>query len=211
MNTLRINRYGFLGGLFIFFALSMASVFSFYIGDMVARTGIGLSFFYLLVLIFRRLCDIGLNLIFSFVIAIIVTIISFVVLSSDGSVKSPTIVTLAYILIILIIILTSIPGTKGPNKNGPDSLVPSTPDPQPIASSQQSDQVTPQPITVSSILIFGPLWILFQRLFLKGTDGPNQYGPDPLAPADVQQPVTVVQAPTVEQQTPPTVPSTPTV
>jgi uncharacterized membrane protein YhaH (DUF805 family) len=30
-------------------------------------------------------------------------------------------------------------------------------------------------------------WILFQCLFLKGTTGPNKYGPDPLAPKDNSQ------------------------
>ena len=29
--------------------------------------------------------------------------------------------------------------------------------------------------------IIGGLWLLIELGFLKGTDGPNQYGPDPLA------------------------------
>lgn len=36
-------------------------------------------------------------------------------------------------------------------------------------------------ILISLIPIIGGIWALVENGFLKGTDGPNQYGPDPLA------------------------------
>lgn len=36
-------------------------------------------------------------------------------------------------------------------------------------------------ILISFIPIIGPIWALVETGFLEGTNGPNQYGPDPLA------------------------------
>jgi uncharacterized membrane protein YhaH (DUF805 family) len=36
-------------------------------------------------------------------------------------------------------------------------------------------------ILIALIPIIGGIWALVENGFLKGTDGPNQYGPDPLA------------------------------
>lgn len=36
-------------------------------------------------------------------------------------------------------------------------------------------------ILINLIPIVGGIWALVENGFLKGTDGPNQYGPDPLA------------------------------
>jgi uncharacterized membrane protein YhaH (DUF805 family) len=36
-------------------------------------------------------------------------------------------------------------------------------------------------ILINLIPIVGGIWALIENGFLKGTDGPNQYGPDPLA------------------------------
>ena len=36
-------------------------------------------------------------------------------------------------------------------------------------------------ILIGLIPIIGGIWTLVENGFLKGTDGPNQYGPDPLA------------------------------
>jgi uncharacterized membrane protein YhaH (DUF805 family) len=38
-------------------------------------------------------------------------------------------------------------------------------------------------ILIGLIPIIGGIWALVENGFLKGTDGPNQYGPDPLAGA----------------------------
>lgn len=36
-------------------------------------------------------------------------------------------------------------------------------------------------ILIGLIPIIGPIWVLIETGLLPGTDGPNQYGPDPLA------------------------------
>jgi uncharacterized membrane protein YhaH (DUF805 family) len=36
-------------------------------------------------------------------------------------------------------------------------------------------------ILINLVPIIGGIWALVENGFLKGTDGPNQYGPDPLA------------------------------
>lgn len=48
----------------------------------------------------------------------------------------------------------------------------------------------------------GHIWLFIECAFKKGTDGPNQYGPDPLAPIlepPVSQSVTPIVAPTPPQ------------
>jgi uncharacterized membrane protein YhaH (DUF805 family) len=52
--------------------------------------------------------------------------------------------------------------------------------------------------------ILGALWTIYECGFLKGTDGPNQYGPDPLAPVDTPQPTPLSQSATSEQVPPAT-------
>jgi len=37
-------------------------------------------------------------------------------------------------------------------------------------------------VLISLIPLVGPIWALVETGFLPGTDGPNQYGTDPLAP-----------------------------
>ena len=37
-------------------------------------------------------------------------------------------------------------------------------------------------VLIAVIPLIGPIWALIETGFLAGTEGPNQYGPDPLAP-----------------------------
>ncbi len=37
-------------------------------------------------------------------------------------------------------------------------------------------------ILCSLIPVAGPIWVLVELGFLRGTEGPNRFGPDPLAP-----------------------------